>query len=101
MQSPAERGVVGARLFFHQHDGVELVRARAAVFFRHRAAQEPVRAGLLPDVLVDVALVLPALVVRRDFRFQEAPDAVAERLVLGTEKGPGDHCGELARLIDG
>ena len=83
MQRPAQGGIVDPRLLLHQHHAEELVRPGAAVFLRHAHAQKAVLARLPPHRLVNVALLLPALVMRLDLGLEEASHAVAEGFVLG------------------
>ena len=70
---------------------IEQVGAGAAVFLGQRHAQEAVRAGLVPHLAVDVALLFPGLVEGRDLLVHEAAEAVAEGLVVGAEEGAFDH----------
>src|SRR5450759_1230338 len=60
----------------------EVAAPRAAVSFIRPRAQEPVGAGLLPDVLGGNAGPFPGVVVRRDFALHELAEALAEHLVF-------------------
>ena len=67
-----------------------------------RRAQEAVRARLAPDRAVDVALLFPGCVERRDLVLEKLRNAVAEGFVVGREEGACDHgrlLGQVRRLI--
>ena len=65
---------------------VQEVAPGAAEFLRQVGAQEPLRAGLAPQVAVDDAVALPAGVVRRNLLLDEAPHLLAEDVVLLAER---------------
>jgi hypothetical protein len=87
MQAPAQTRGVDARRLFHDHHREALVHPGAAVLLGHRRAEEARRAGLGPDLAVDMALLFPARVVRRDLLLHEAACGIAERGVVFVEKG--------------
>ncbi|MCY1331083.1 hypothetical protein D9M69_167340 [compost metagenome] len=91
MQGQAEQvGRAGAgELFQHDH-AVALVRAQPAVFLRHAEAEEAALPGLGPDLAIDEALFLEALVMRQDFHLQEAADRLPELQVFLVEQGARD-----------
>ena len=96
VQPEADAGVIAARELLHLDHGIQLVRSRAAVLLGHRHAKESVRARLAPDLPVDVALLLPRVVVRRDLLVDEAAEGIAERFVVGREEGARDHAVAMA-----
>jgi hypothetical protein len=55
MQAPAQARGIDARRLFHDDHREALVHADAAVFLRHRGAEEAGGAGLGPDLAIDVA----------------------------------------------
>ena len=91
VQPPADAREPRARDFLVDHAVVEEVRARAAVLLGDSGAEETLRAGLVPDLAVDVAFFFPALVVRRAFLLEELADAGAEDLVLFAVEGAWNH----------
>ena len=92
VQAPADAGQAGPGDLLADHHAVEEVGADAAVLFAHHRAQETLLAGLAPERLGHLAGLFPLFVVGHGFVFQELADGVAERLVVGTEQGTGDHC---------
>ena len=68
---PGSRGA-GPGEFLGEHTAVEEIGARAAVFLRHRAAQETIVAGGLPDVAADLAVLLPGVVTGHDLGLDES-----------------------------
>ena len=91
VQAPADAGQASAGDFLADHHAVEEVGADAAVLFAYHGAQETLLAGLAPERLGHLAGLFPLFVMGDGFVFQELADGVAERLVVGTEQGTGDH----------
>ena len=88
VQVEVEARLAVADVLLDQHLFVaEIGDARAAVFFVGPHQQVALLAGLQVGLAVDHALLAPALRMRRDFGLEEAPGAVAERVVLGLEDG--------------
>ncbi len=77
-------------------DGVvaEVRRPAPAVLLGELEAEQPLCAGLRPDLAVDDSVALPLLVEGHGLLVEEGPDRLAERLVLGIEDRAGhvDHC---------
>ncbi|MCY1440619.1 hypothetical protein D9M71_569030 [compost metagenome] len=85
----AEAPVAYRRLLLEEHRQVGEVAAAAAVFLGHVQRQQAQLAGLVPELAVDVVLLVPALQVRLDFLGEEAPHVVAEELQVGVHPGGG------------
>ena len=71
--------------------------AGAAIFLRHRSAQQPGRAGLGPDLAVVHAGLVPAIEMRNELRIDEAARLLFEQHdVFGHPGGTGNvergHC---------
>ena len=63
----------------------------ATVLLGHGGAQEAVLAGLAPDGAIDVALLFPLGMERRNFLLDETTETVAKGFMLGAENGSLDH----------
>ena len=76
--------------FGHQGEGSHLpggVAAERLYIYRRQLEIAHSLAGLRPDLAVDVALLLPASVVRRDLALEDAAHRVAELdVVLGKQR---------------
>ena len=75
---------VGHLLADH-HVVAEVGRAPAAVLLVELEPEQPLRAGLRPDLAVDDPVLLPLVVVGDDLLVEERADGVAEGLVLLVE----------------
>ncbi len=62
-----------------EDDAVQLVRPSPAVLLGHRRTEEAGRAGLQPEVTIDVALLFVTLVIRHGLEPDEAIERVAEK----------------------
>ena len=65
----------------------EVLDVGAAVLFRHLPADQAERAGLEPDLAVDLAALLPLVGVRHTLLLEERAGGLAEGVVLGVEDG--------------
>ncbi|MNS73824.1 hypothetical protein D3C72_1072770 [compost metagenome] len=91
VQGKTDAGQAKSPHFFDHHRTVEKVRPQAAVLFRQVRAKHPRLPCLVPQFAVDIALFFPLPMERHRLFFEKRPHAVAEKLVLGTEQGSGDH----------
>ncbi|MNN74348.1 hypothetical protein D3C81_1905390 [compost metagenome] len=85
----AEAPVTDRRLLLEEHRQVGEGAAAAAVFLGHVQGQQAEFAGLVPEVAVDVVLLVPALQVRLDFLDEEAAHVVAEEFQVGVHPAGG------------
>ena len=86
---PESDAAVAARGRFLGDDHVvaEISIAASAVLLRHRHPEKSLLACLEPDTAVDDLLLFPLLVVGRHVPVQESTVGLAEKIVLGLEKG--------------
>lgn len=91
MQGKTDAGQAQAPHFFDHHRAVEKVRAQPTVFFRQVRTEHPRLPRLVPELAVDIALFFPLAMKRHSFFFEKRSHAVAEKFVLGTEQGSGNH----------
>ncbi len=69
------------------HRVVAIIEAEAAIFLRYGRAEQPRLAGLAPEGLVDLALLLPAIEMRRQLAIEELADGIAKLVVILVERG--------------
>ena len=79
MQRRAERVEAGEAEFAVDHRLMREGAAGAAVFLRHRRAEQAGRAGLGPDLAVVHAGFVPAVEMRHEFVGDEAPRLLFEQ----------------------
>ena len=91
VQAKADAAEAGRCQRLELQHRVQLVGTGAAVLLWQRHAQKAVGPRLVPDRPVDIALLLPGSVKRRNFARHEALKTVTKGLVLGVEQGSLDH----------
>jgi len=91
LQAKTNAGKAGTRELLHLDHGKELVRSSATEGNRQGHAQKTVSSGLVPDLPVHIAAILPIGMIRGDVLVHELRKCVAKLLMLGIQKCAFDH----------
>ncbi|MCY1346692.1 hypothetical protein D9M69_327850 [compost metagenome] len=91
VQGKADAGQAQAADLLDHHRTVEEVSAHAAVLFGNMRTEHAGLAGLVPQGAVDVAVLLPLVVIGHRLLLEKLAHAVAEEFVIGAEQGSRDH----------